>query len=74
MRIHYSQDADALYIRLKETEIKNTDEIADEVIMDYDESGNIVGIEILSASQKADMQELIIQAFEKVLVESTKIA
>ena len=42
--------------------------------MDYDESGNVVGIEILSASQKADVHQLIIQAFEKVMVESEKVA
>ncbi len=74
MRIHYSQEADALYIRLKETDIKNSDEIADDIIMDYDENGNVVGIEILSASQKADVHQLIIQAFEKVMVESEKVA
>lgn len=74
MRIHYSHEADALYIRLKETEIKNSDEIAEDIIMDYDEKGNMVGIEILSASQKADIHQVIIQAFEKVMVESTKVA
>ena len=30
---------------------------------------NVIGIEILSASLKADMQQLIIQAFDKVMVE-----
>ena len=74
MRIHYSQEADALYIRLKETDIKNSDEVTNDVIMDYGEDGNVVGIEILSASQKADVHQLIIQAFEKVMVESTKAA
>ena len=69
MRIHYSQEADALYIRLKETDIKNSDEISEDVIMDYDEGGNVVGIELLSASQKADVKQLIIQAFDKVMVE-----
>ncbi len=74
MRIYYSQEADALYIRLKETDIKNSDEVMDDIIMDYDEEGNIVGIEILSASQKVDVHQLIIQAFEKVMVESAKVA
>ena len=69
MRIHYSHEADALYIRLKENDINNTDEIADDIIMDYDKEGNVIGIEILSASLKADMQQLIIQAFDKVMVE-----
>ena len=74
MRIHYSQEADALYIRLKETRIKNSDEIAEGIIMDYDEDGKIIGIEILSASQKADVQDIIIQAFDNVKVESAKAA
>lgn len=69
MRIHYSREADALYIRLKETDIANTDEITEDIIMDYDKAGNVVGIEILAASEKADTQELRIQAFQKVMVE-----
>ena len=70
MRINYSHDANALYIKLKETEIANTEEIADDIIMDYDRDGNVIGIEILSASEKADVKTLIIQAFEQVMVES----
>lgn len=74
MRIHYSQEADAIYIRLKETHIANSDEVSDDLILDYDEDNNIVGIEILSASQKADMRELIIQSFERVMVEKGVMA
>ena len=69
MRIHYSHDADALYIRLNERSIKTTDEISDDIIMDFDKKGNVIGIEILSASDKGDVHELIIQAFDKVMVE-----
>ncbi len=74
MRMHYSKDADALYIRLRETDIKNTDEVNDDIIMDYDTDGNVVGIEILSVSEKADVQELVIQSFDKVKVEAAKVA
>ena len=74
MRMHYSKDADALYIRFKETEIKNTDEVNDDIIIDYDTAGNVVGIEILSVSEKADVQELVIQSFDKVKVEAAKVA
>ena len=69
MRIHYSHDVDALYIRLKETEITNTDEITDDIIMDYDKDDNVIGIEILSASDKADINQVIIQSFDRVMVE-----
>lgn len=70
MRIHHSHEADALYIRLNESEIDSTDQINEDIIMDYDRDGNVVGIEILDASQKADMKNLIIQSFEKVMVEN----
>ena len=53
MRIHYAHDADALYIRLKEDDIDNSDQISDDIIIDFDKDNNIIGIEILSASQKA---------------------
>ena len=69
MRIHYSQEADVLYIRLKENAVDNTDEITEDIIMDYDRKGNVIAIEILSASKKADIHQLIIQAFDRVMVE-----
>ena len=49
MKMHYSHEADALYIRLKENNIENTEEVSDNIIMDYDKDGNVVGIEVLSA-------------------------
>jgi uncharacterized protein YuzE len=67
--MHYSQDADAIYIRLKEDRIHNTDEVTPDIIMDYDDKGNVIGIEILSASEKVDTQELIVQSFDKVMVD-----
>ena len=74
MRIQYSQEADALYIRLKENKIEDTDEIAEDFIIDYDRDGSVVGIEILAASEKADIDQLIIQAFKKVMVENQQEA
>jgi len=70
MRIHFSQDADALYIRLKEDTIQNTDEISDDIIFDFNSNGDVIGIEILSASKKTDLKQLIIQAFDRVMVEN----
>lgn len=70
VRMRYSQEADAIYIRLNENKIVNSDEISDGLIADYDENEDIVGIEILWASEKADIDQLIIQSFNKVMVES----
>ena len=73
MRIEYSPDVDALYIYLKDADIADTDEISDGIIVDYDRDGNLVGIEILWASKKADIDELIIQSFDRVKLETAKI-
>lgn len=74
MRMHYSQDANAIYIRLKEDRIHNTDEVAEDIIMDFDDKGNVIGIEILSASEKVDVRELIVQSFDKVMVDKAAVA
>jgi len=74
MRMHYSQDADAIYIRLKEDPIHNTDEVAENIIMDFDAKGNVIGIEILFASERVDVSELIVQSFDKVMVGKAAVA
>lgn len=58
MKIRYSHEADALYIRFKDTEIDNTDELTEDIIIDYDKDGNIVGIEVLDASQHVDTKNI----------------
>ena len=73
MRMHYSQDADAIYIRLKEDHVHDTDEVAEDIIMDFDDKGHVIGIEILSASEKVDVRELIVQSFDKVMVDKVAV-
>ena len=51
MRISYDPKADALYIRLRNTKIDESDEIAKGVVLDYDVSGKPVGIEFLDAAK-----------------------
>jgi uncharacterized protein YuzE len=70
MRIHYSPEADALYIRLKETDIADTNELTYDIILDYDKDGNIIGIEILSASEHADIGKI---ALDKMMLEKTVV-
>jgi len=42
MIIHYSKDADALYIRLADKRVADTDQLNEDVIIDYDEKDDIV--------------------------------
>ncbi len=52
MKITYDLDVDVLRILLRDTRIAESDEERTGIIIDYDESGNIVGIEILDATQR----------------------
>ncbi len=60
MKIEYSKEDDALYITLKEADVADTDELTEDIIIDYDNRGNIVGIEVLYASQHVDMANISI--------------
>ncbi|MBD2187999.1 DUF2283 domain-containing protein [Pseudanabaena mucicola] len=51
MKSAYDPTIDALYIRWTESKIAESDEVGG-VILDYDEQGNVIGVEVLNASQK----------------------
>ncbi len=51
MKVRYDPETDTLTMRLSEQRVAESDETNPGVIMDYDSNGNVVGIEILNASQ-----------------------
>ena len=53
VKISYDREVDALYIRLKQTTV-TTDLIEEGIALDYDEAGQIAGIEILDAKTRLD--------------------
>lgn len=59
MKIEYSKDVDALYIRLRSAKVADSRDIEEGVTIDLDEKGHIVGIEILDASEKLEFSELV---------------
>ena len=64
MNIKYDQSSDAVYIRLKESKYCESDEISNNIILDFDKKGNVIGIEILDASNYLDINELSSVKFE----------
>lgn len=54
MRVRVDQGADAVYLNLTDSPIKDSEEVADGIIVDYDNEGRIVGIEILDASKRTN--------------------
>ena len=51
MKFRYDKVVDALSIRFNSQPYKESEEVSDGVIFDYDQKGKIVGIEILDASK-----------------------
>jgi uncharacterized protein YuzE len=52
--VRVDQAADAVYLNLTDRPIKDSAEVADGIVVDYDDRGRIVGIEILDASRRTD--------------------
>jgi len=51
IRVEYDSKADALYIWLRKARYEISEELAENVIIDLDKRGRIIGIEILDASK-----------------------
>lgn len=49
MKIKYDKEANAVYLRFKDGDIAESDEIKEGLIVDYDDEGNPIAIEILNA-------------------------
>ena len=52
MKVTYDQDVDILRIVLNDAKIEESDEDKPGVIIDYDDHGNVIGLEILDASTR----------------------
>lgn len=52
MKVKYDPDVDVLSIIFSDAPVEESDEDKPGLILDYDKSGNVVGIEILEASKR----------------------
>ena len=58
MRLKIDRESDALYLRLDESVIVDSEEVKPGVILDYDEHDNVIGIEILDLSKRVPAVDL----------------
>ncbi len=70
MYINYDKESDVLYIKYKDEKIVESDEIGKGIIVDYDEKGEIVGIEILNFKERKDfnLKEFILSEGKTISV------
>ncbi len=70
MYITYDKENDVLYIKYKEGKIMESEEISEGIIVDYDEKGEIIGIEILNFKERSDfnLKEFILSEGKNISV------
>ena len=70
MRAEYDKVADVMYFRISEGKIADSVEIAEGVIVDYNDAGEVIGVEILAFSQRnIDLNHLIRLDTDELVVE-----
>ena len=58
MRINVDRENDALYFRLDESRIVESEEVQPGVILDYDKDNRVIGVEFLGISARTSAEEL----------------
>ena len=64
MRLKIDTKGDALYFRLDESAIVESEEVHSGVVLDYNAEGKVVGIEILSLSTRMTPDQLKVLQYE----------
>jgi uncharacterized protein YuzE len=64
MRLKVDKASDALYFRLDESPIVDSEEVRPGVILDFDERGQVVGVECLGIRARMTEHELTSLHFE----------
>mgnify|MGYP001626250812 CR=1 FL=1 len=58
MRVRFDLESDALYIRFSESPIAESEEVKEGIILDFDDEGHLVGMEILNFTRQFGWQEM----------------
>jgi uncharacterized protein YuzE len=65
MKLVVHKEDDALYLRLDDTVIVESEEVSDGIILDYNAEGKVVGVEVLYISQRSPT------SWQEILLETT---
>ena len=61
MKLLVDREADALYLRLDDSRVVESQEVSSGIVLDYNEDNQVVGIEVLRLSERTphlDLEEL----------------
>ncbi|NQU03330.1 MAG: DUF2283 domain-containing protein [Syntrophaceae bacterium] len=60
MKLNYYPETDSLYIDLSSKPSRESIEVSEGIVIDYDKDGHITGIDVDNASNKIDLKEIIL--------------
>jgi uncharacterized protein YuzE len=58
MRLHFDEKADALYLRLDDSSVVESEEVRPGIVLDFNERNQVVGIEILRVKDRVPLAKL----------------
>jgi len=64
MKVRFDENADALYLRLDDSRIVESEEVQPGIVLDFDEHNQVVGIEILRVKERVPLANLRQMQFE----------
>jgi uncharacterized protein YuzE len=66
MKLHFDEKADAIYLRLDDSKIIESEEVSSGIVLDFNEHHQVVGIEILKVKDRVPLANLKQLQFEVV--------
>ena len=69
MKLNVDKSADALYLRLDDSSVVESEEVSPGVVLDYNESDEVVGVEILNLSKRSRYPRLRLKMRYRTSVE-----
>ncbi|MDP2983177.1 MAG: DUF2283 domain-containing protein [Candidatus Latescibacter sp.] len=66
MKLKIDKENDALYFRLDESAIVESEEVQPGIILDFKADGKVVGVEILNLSARINPEQLKVLQYETV--------
>lgn len=64
MRLRFDEKADALYLRLDDSKIVESEEVQPGIVLDFNEHNQVVGVEILRVKERVPLANLRQMQFE----------
>ena len=64
MKVHFDEKADALYLRLDDSKVIESEEVRPGIVLDFNDKNEVVGVEILKVKERVPSADLKKMQFE----------